>query len=165
MKTKKILLAATLVLAGSMITTSGHSQVYVSAHVGFGLPAPRVYVAPRPAPVVYAPVAPACEEGYGSAAIYENDFPGYAYYDYPVWNGHYRDRFYYEHYRPYFERDHRDFFRNGRFDRDRFERERVSRERSTRGVDGYAYNRHDNRNGHDGRGHDNRGGRGWDHNR
>jgi len=94
---KKLFILAA-VIATSFIATTGYSQVYVNAHVGFGhvgvrFPAPVVYggvYAPAPAPVVY-----------------ENEFPGYAYYGYPAWNGHFRDRVYYEHYRPVFMRDHR----------------------------------------------------------
>ena len=111
----KKLFILSAVIATSFIATTGYSQVFVAAHVGFRLPAPRVYIA-APAPVVY-------EGGYYAApAVCEADFPGYAYYDYPAWNGHYRDRFYFEHYRPYFERDHRAYFNHGHFDHDRFNR-------------------------------------------
>src|SRR6185437_16506091 len=89
----------------------------------FRVPAPRVVIAaPVPAPVVYgdayAPApAPEYDGGYyAPPATCETDFPGYAYYDYPAWNGHYRDRVYFTHYRPYFERDHRAYFNGGRFD-------------------------------------------------
>jgi len=56
--------------------------------------------------------------------IYERDFPGYTYYSYPAWHGHYHDRYYYQHYRPVFEREHRGYFRGRRFDHARFERDR-----------------------------------------
>ena len=56
--------------------------------------------------------------------IYERDFPGYTYYSYPAWRGHYHDRYYYTHYRPVFEREHRGYFRGRRFDHTRFERDR-----------------------------------------
>jgi len=53
--------------------------------------------------------------------ITESAFPGYTYYTYPAWRGHYRDRAYYEHYRNRFYRQHRRYFR-GRdmFDHDRW---------------------------------------------
>jgi len=54
--------------------------------------------------------------------VTERDYPGYSYYTYPSWRGHYRDRAYYDHYRSRFYRQHRHYFR-GRsfFDRDRWE--------------------------------------------
>jgi len=145
---KKLFVLATI-LTGTLIATSAYSQV--SIHVGFNIPARRVYVAPPPPPVVYQeqyPAAPVCQDQgeYGQApttVIYENDFPGYAYYNYPVWNGHFRDRVYYEHYRPYFYREHRGYFDRGRFDHERFERERFDRGR------GYDHDRGEHR--------------GWDH--
>ena len=121
----KKLFILTTIIAASLITTAGYSQVYVGAHVGVRIPVPRVYVAP---PVVYANAyapAPGYQGGYYAApAICETDFPGYAYYNYPAWNGHYRDRFYFEHYRPFFERDHRAYFHREGFDHARFERDR-----------------------------------------
>jgi hypothetical protein len=132
----KKLFILSAVVAASLIATTGYSQVYVNAHVGFRVPGVRVGIA---APVVYgrayapAPVydeytpAPVYQGGYAPAPVeYETDFPGYAYYNYPAWEGHYRDRFYYAHYRPVFEREHRAYFDRGRFDRGRFERERVA---------------------------------------
>jgi len=58
---------------------------------------------------------------------FEHDYPGYTYYTYPRWHGHYRDRVYYEHYRGRFEREHRAYFRGREFDRERWERERHHR--------------------------------------
>lgn len=126
------------ILTGTLLATTAYSQV--SIHVGFNIPARRVYVAPPPPPtVVYqqypAPVpAPVCQDGYDdqngyyapapATVVYESEFPGYMYYNYPVWNGHYRDRVYYEHYRPYFNRDYRPYFNRGRFDHARFEHDR-----------------------------------------
>ncbi len=110
----KKLIVLTAVIAASLIATKSNAQVYVSAHVGFRIPVPRVYV---PAPV-YA------DGYYADPAVVEADFPGYAYYDYPAWNGHYRDRFYFEHYRPAFERDHRAYFYHGGFDHARFAHDR-----------------------------------------
>jgi hypothetical protein len=108
-KVMKSLLIVTAIITSSLIATTGYSQVYVGARVGLRLPAPRVYVT----------------GGYYAApAVCETDFPGYAYYDYPAWNGHYRDRFYFEHYRPFFERDHRAYFHRGGFDHARFEHDR-----------------------------------------
>ena len=95
------------------------------------------YVAPAP---VYAAPAPQCEttapqyapdpaynndQGYApdpnyvpapayapaQVAINYDEFPGYAYYNYPSWYGHFRDRVYYEHYRPFFMREHPGFYR------------------------------------------------------
>ena len=131
----KKLFILTAVIAASLVATKSDAQVFVSAHVGLRVPAPRLYVAaPRvviaPAPVVYgaayAPApAPVYADGYYAApAICEAEFPGYAYYDYPAWNGHFRDFVYYQHYRPFFARDHRAYFYGGRFDHARFERER-----------------------------------------
>jgi len=82
-----------LIVAGSFTVGSAYSQVRVRAHVGTG------------------------------TVIYERDYPGYTYYAYPSWRGHYRDRYYYEHYRPAFEREHRGYFRGRRFDHERYERE------------------------------------------
>jgi len=140
MKSSKKLFILSAVISGSLFATTAYSQVYVNAHIGFGLPVRRVYYTPPPPPppVVYQeqyPVAPApvCQDGsaydqdgYGQGSttvVYENEFPGYAYYSYPSWNGHYRDRYYYAHYRPYFERDNRAYFNGGRFQRDRYVRE------------------------------------------
>ena len=125
----KKLFILTAVIAASLIATKSYSQVFVGAHIGLRVPAPRVYVgAAIPAPVVYAP-APVYAGGYYAApAVIEADFPGYAYYNYPAWGGHYRDRVYYEHYRPFFNRDHAAYFYHGGFDHARFEHDR-----------GYAY--------------------------
>src|ERR1700722_5688746 len=114
----KKLFILTAVIAASLVATKSNAQVFVSAHVGLRVPAPRLYVAaPAPAPV-YA-------DGYYAApAVCEAEFPGYAYYDYPAWNGHYRDRFYFDNYRPFFERDHRAYFNHGGFDRARFAHDR-----------------------------------------
>jgi len=54
---------------------------------------------------------------------FERDYPGYTYYSYPRWHGHYRDRVYYEHWHGRFEREHRVYFHGRRFDHDRYERE------------------------------------------
>jgi hypothetical protein len=55
--------------------------------------------------------------------INESNYPGYTYYRYPTWRGHDHDRVYYQHYHHRFEREHRVYFREGRFDHERFERE------------------------------------------
>ncbi len=121
---KKLFVLAA-VITTSLIATKSYSQVYVSARFGVRVPVPRVYVAP---PVVYGDAyapAPVYAGGYYAApAICETDFPGYAYYNYPAWNGHYRDRFYFEHYRPFFEREHRAYFYRGGFDHYRFDHDR-----------------------------------------
>ncbi|HMH20203.1 MAG TPA: hypothetical protein VK563_00435 [Puia sp.] len=62
--------------------------------------------------------------GIGTPVIYERDYPGYSYYSYPAWRGHYHDRFYYQHYHAAFEREHKGYFNGRRFDHERFERER-----------------------------------------
>jgi hypothetical protein len=54
---------------------------------------------------------------------FESTYPGYTYYTYPAWHGHYRDQAYYAHYQPRFERNHRAYFHGRTFDHDRFERE------------------------------------------
>jgi hypothetical protein len=54
---------------------------------------------------------------------FERDYPGYTYYTYPAWHGHYRDRAYYAHYHYRFEHEHHGYFRGRRFDHERFERE------------------------------------------
>jgi hypothetical protein len=137
---KKLFVLATI-LTGTLFATSAYSQVYVNAHIGFRVPGARVYVTtPPPPPTVvyqqYPAPAPVCQDGYDqngydqngygqapATVVYENEFPGYAYYNYPVWNGHYRDRVYYTHYRPYFNRDNRGYINRGRFDNARFQRE------------------------------------------
>jgi hypothetical protein len=127
----KKLFILTAVIAASLVATKSNAQVFVSAHVGFRVPVPRVVVAP--APVVYGAAyalapAPVYADGYYAApAICEAEFPGYTYYGYPAWSGHYRDRFYFEHYRPLFERDHRAYFNRGHFDHTRYGHDRGSR--------------------------------------
>ncbi len=169
----KKLFVLTTILAGTLFASSAYSQVYVNAHVRFGLPVRPVYVAPPPT-VVYQQQYPApapvyqdggyqqdgySQDGYAPApttVVYENEFPGYAYYNYPVWNGHFRDRVYYEHYRPYFQRDYRGYFDRGRFDHERFQRERFDHR-------GYDRDRGENR-GYDRGGYDHGGrdhGRRW----
>jgi hypothetical protein len=54
---------------------------------------------------------------------FESSYPGYTYYTYPAWHGHYRDRSYYAHYHARFEREHKGYLTGRRFDHDRFERE------------------------------------------
>jgi hypothetical protein len=56
--------------------------------------------------------------------INEQAYPGYTYYTYPAWHGHYRDRVYYDHYHDRFYREHKVYFRdNAHFDHDRWEHE------------------------------------------
>jgi hypothetical protein len=98
---RRTLFILSMIIAGSFAANSAYSQVRVDAHIGIGVPAP---------------------------VIYERDYPGYSYYTYPAWNGHYRDRFYYAHYRPFFEREHRAYFNGRRFDHERFEHENHWRE-------------------------------------
>jgi hypothetical protein len=128
----KKLFILTAVIAASLIATKSYSQVFVGAHIGFRVPAPRVYVgAAIPAPAVYAPApayvapAPVYAGGYYAApAVIEAEFPGYAYYDYPAWYGHYHDRVYFEHYRGAFYRDHAAYFNHGGFDHARWAHDR-----------------------------------------
>ena len=151
------------VIASSLIATKSYSQIYVGARFGFHVPGARVVVA-APAPVVYgdgyAP-APEYDGGYyAPPATCEAEYPGYAYYDYPAWDGHYRDRVYFSHYRPYFERDHRDYFYDGRFDHERWEHERGrGYGHGWDGDRGYDHDRGWDR----GRGYDHD--RGWDRDR
>jgi hypothetical protein len=97
----KALLITTMIIAGSLVASTGYSQVYVRAHVNLGIaPAPEY----APAPVV----------------VNDPYYADAAFYTYPAWNGHYRDHVYFDHYRPFFERDHARFDRgHERFDRDR----------------------------------------------
>ncbi|MBN8855455.1 MAG: hypothetical protein BGO55_27585 [Sphingobacteriales bacterium 50-39] len=150
----KRLFILTTILGATLIASSAYSQVYVNAHIGFRVPGVRVYVSTPPPPTVvyqqYPAPAPApvyqdqynqdgySQDGYGYApapttVVYENEFPGYVYYNYPAYCGHYRDRVYYEHYRPYFERDYRPYFCGRRFDHERFEHDRYDRDRYDRG--------------------------------
>ena len=116
----KKLFVLTIVTASLLFASSAYSQVYINAGIGFR--GPRAYVAAAP------PVAYPNGYGYGyGPAVYENEFPGYVYYNYPAWNGHYRDRFYYEHYRPYFERSYRGYFRGRSFDHARYEHDHGGR--------------------------------------
>ena len=124
------------IAAASLIATKSYSQVYIGARIGLRVPGVRVYAAPPPvvyqqAPVYqdpapeYADPAPQYDGGYyADPSVCEADFPGYVYYDYPAWYGHYRDREYFEHYRPFFERDHQNYFIGGRFDHARFDHDR-----------------------------------------
>jgi hypothetical protein len=134
---KKLITLTALAAASLLIATKSDAQVYV--HARFGYPFPRAYVAPPP--VVYPAPAPVYQtpyddqdayvdpNGYPSSdgVVYEDEFPGYAYYDFPAWNGHYRDYWYYAHYRPFFEQRYATYFNGGRFDRGRFVSERYGR--------------------------------------
>ncbi len=60
---------------------------------------------------------------------FEHDYPGYAYYTYPKWHGHYQDKVYYEHYHARFEREHKSYFHGRNFDHDRFDREHSRKNR------------------------------------
>lgn len=110
----KKVLVLTAIIASSFIATKSYSQAYVGARVGFGhagFAHPGFARAGVGFPVYHrpylrGPVAPA------PAAIAYNEFPGYAYYNYPAWYGHFRDRVYYEHYRPIFQRSHA-YYRGG----------------------------------------------------
>ncbi len=53
----------------------------------------------------------------------ERDYPGYQYYNYPKWHGHYKDRVYYEHYHRTFEKRYHAYYHDRNFDHERFERE------------------------------------------
>ena len=97
----KSLFTLLLIVAGSLAVGSAHSQVRVNAHIGIGTPAPAV--------------------------VYENDYPGYTYYTYPAWRGHYQDRYYYSHYHRSFEREHRQYINGRRFDHERYEHDRDAR--------------------------------------
>lgn len=109
MNTSRNLLIASMILSGTLLAGTSQAQVYVSAHIGFGSPAPRVYYAPPPPPqVVYEQAPVVYEQRYAPAPVVcQESYPMAEYYTYPAWQGHYRDRCYYEHYRPYFERDRR----------------------------------------------------------
>lgn len=146
---KTLFVLTTTVAAASLLATKSYSQVYIGAHIGFHVPVPRVYVSATipgpavyaPAPVAYAPApAPVYDGGYyAPPAVCEADFPGYAYYDYPAWDGHYRDRIYFEHYRPFFYRDHAAYFYHGGFDHARWEHDRGYAYHSGPGYHGGGY--------------------------
>jgi hypothetical protein len=115
----KALLITTMIIGGTLAASTGYSQVYVNARLGFRLPAPRGYYAPAPAPAVYdeyTPAPVAYDQEYAPAPVVVDDYPIEAYYGYPAWQGHYRDRFYFDHYRPFVARDrrYRDYFGRGR---------------------------------------------------
>lgn len=141
----KRLFVLTTIIASTMIATSAYSQIYVNAHVRLPFPpVPHIGLSvPVPAPVVVQQ-APICQEEYAPAPV-AYDYPDAAYYTYPAWNGHYRDRIYYEHYRPCYEREHRVVYEGRGYDR--------------RGYDHRGYDRRD----YDHRGYDRRGEyrRGW----
>lgn len=153
MAVSKKVLTFTAIIAASLIATKSYSQVVIGAHIGFRVPAPRVYVgATIPAPVYAAPApvytepdpayaepAPAYGGYYADPAVCEADFPGYAYYDYPAWSGHYRDRVYFEHYRPFFYRDHAAYFYHGGFNHARWEHDRGRAYHGGYGRGGYAH--------------------------
>jgi hypothetical protein len=111
----KKLFTLAAVIGASLVAIKGNAQVYVNAHIGLPVPVRPVYAAPPP--VYQDPYAYPDASG---AMGYEDEFPGYAYYDYPAWNGHYRDYYYYAHYRPFFERRFAGYFNGGRFDYGRF---------------------------------------------
>jgi len=59
-----------------------------------------------------------------AVGINEQAYPGYSYYSYPSWHGHYRDKVYYDHYHDRFYREHKAYFHdNAHFDHDRWEHE------------------------------------------
>lgn len=101
-------LILSMILAGTMVATTGYSQVYVNAHVGFGFPAPRVYCAPPPPPVVYeTPCPPPCYNDYNRHRVVIVDHR----------YGYYHDRYDYDrNYDRWHERDYRDHERY--YDRD-----------------------------------------------
>lgn len=114
----KRLFVLTTIIAASLIATSAYSQVYVNAHVRLPFPpVPHISIGlPVPPPVVVQS-APVYQQAYPGPAAVACDYPDAAYYTYPSWNGHYRDRVYYDHYRPYYERDYRVVYQRSRNDR------------------------------------------------
>ncbi|MBS1661776.1 MAG: hypothetical protein JST68_12085 [Bacteroidetes bacterium] len=54
---------------------------------------------------------------------FEKDYPGYTYYTYPKWHGHYKDKEYYAHYKGRFEKEHKSYFHGHDFDHDRWDRD------------------------------------------
>jgi hypothetical protein len=167
---KKFLALSVFAAAGLLIANSGSAQVYVNARIGFPVRGPRLYVAPppvvyqTPAPVYQEP-APVYQQPYAEDQVAYDDPYGYAYYDYPAWNGHYRDYYYYAHYRPFFERRYAGYFNGGRFDRGRFAHENFNRRHANNGYANRSYGNRGNAFPH---GSVNRGdfgnrgdGRGW----
>jgi hypothetical protein len=124
----KALLITAMIIGGTLAASTGYSQVYVNAHLGFRLPAPVAY-----------------NQEYAPAPALVDDYPIEAYYGYPAWQGHYRDRFYFDHYRPFVARDrrYRDYFGRGRD---------YGRGRDFGHGHGYVRGRDDGR-GRDSRGH------------
>jgi hypothetical protein len=158
---------ASMITAGSLAATTSQAQVYLRAGIGFRVPAPRIYVAPAP---VIAEQAPEYDDSYVDP--YGDPFPeaeGYAppvefYYNYPAypaWNGHFRDRFYFDHYRPFFERYRAEHFRGHYGGRPGFGREGFEHRGAERGDYGHGgYNRGGYERGGNGRGGYERGGNG-----
>ena len=111
---KKILTLTALATASLLIAAKSDAQVYSAP--------PPVYQEPYDDQGAYMD-----PNGYPSSdgVVYEDEFPGYAYYDYPAWNGHFRDRVYFEHYRPFFYRDHAAYFNHGAFDHAHWEHDRA----------------------------------------
>lgn len=105
----KRVLIPLLIIAGVCISTASQAQVYVQAHIGFGVPVHRGYYVPPPppAPVVYEDnYAPAYSDEYA----YDNNVivvggPGHRY-----WRRHrdYDDR-YYRHGYGYERREYRNY--------------------------------------------------------
>src|ERR1700742_2176380 len=110
---KKLFTFIALAAGGLLIAAKSDAQdypppAYAQPAPGYGNPgygAPQ-YATPPPAYGAQAPVDvdPYADQdmgpdGYPSSdgIIYEDQFPGYVYYDFPVWNGHYRDYWYYAH--------------------------------------------------------------------
>ena len=73
----KRLIFAFLLVAGILAANKSNAQVYVKAGIGFGIPAPRVYCAPR---VVYG--APYYAPYYGGGAVIAGPAYGYPRYYY-----------------------------------------------------------------------------------
>lgn len=119
MNTRKFLLAS-LFITGLLFAEKSYSQVYVNAHIGFGIPGPRVYYAPAPAPVVYEesypspPPAPCYNDGYQPAPVVVVNH-GYGYY-------HNRYDYARGYERPYIARDYnRNRYDQRGYDRGRYD--------------------------------------------
>src|ERR1700722_19375597 len=130
----KKLFTLAAVIGASLVAIKGNAQVYVNAHIGLPIPVRPVYAAPPP--VYQDPYGYADAPG---AVAYEDEFPGYAYYDYPAWNGHYQDYYYYAHYRPFFERRYAGYFNGGRFDYGRFRQANYGRGFAQPGYGGRGF--------------------------
>jgi hypothetical protein len=102
----KRLFVSLLILAGLSVSLASKAQVYVSAHIGFGVPLRHVYITPPP-PVIY-------NNEYSSD--YDRGY-GYGNNSVIVYGGHGYDR---RRHRDYDNRYYRRGYERRGYDRDRY---------------------------------------------